>query len=59
MIVEYTEQEGNELLQLIDIAVKNQGLAVAEMSLRHAAKLKIAFEEEKAKISEKQIKQKD
>lgn len=59
MIVEYTEQEGNELLQLIDIAVKNQGLAIAEMSLRHAAKLKVAFDKEQAKSNDKQIKQKD
>lgn len=48
MIVEYTEQEGNELLQLIDLAIKSQGLSVAAISLKHAEKLKVAFAEEKA-----------
>ena len=50
MKLELNEQEGNELIKLLDLAVKFQGLIVAGSCQYFHDKLKKAFEEEKAAL---------
>lgn len=49
MTLELTEQEANQLIGLIDVAVKTQGIAAASVALVLVGKLQKAFAEEKAK----------
>lgn len=44
--IEFTEQEANVLIELLDVAVKTKGLAVAQNALALTAKLQTAFAEQ-------------
>lgn len=43
-VIEYTAQEAEELIALLDVAVKAGGLSVASVALKHASILQQAFQ---------------
>ena len=43
--IEFTEEEANSLINLLDIAVKSQGLNAANNALVLVNKLQVAFKE--------------
>lgn len=51
MKLELTEQEGNTLLEILNVAVKAQGLNLCEPILYFYKKLHAAHAEEKEKVS--------
>lgn len=55
MKIVINEAEGNELIKLIDIALKAQGLTSAQSALFFWNKIKLAFEEEKKHESEARL----
>lgn len=55
MKLELTEQDGDNLIKLLDHAVRAQGLSIAGPALFFFNKIKQAFEEEKKNESETRI----
>ena len=52
--VEFTENEAQVLLSLIDVAVRSQGLQAANAALTLAGKVKAAFDEPQGGFEPKQ-----
>lgn len=60
MKLELTEQECNQLIQILDASLKvPNSIQLAGAVHYFYEKLKVAFEEEKAKSNDKQIKKED
>ena len=54
--ITFTTQEANAILQLLDIAVKTQGMQVAEAALHLTKKVEEAFKEE---VEEVEVEEKE